>query len=197
MSPLTPTSVTLLGRLRRPDASGTDWGRFEALYRPLIRRWIGDIPGLGADADDITQEVFLVVAQELPGFDRQRVGSFRAWLRQVTVNRVRQSIRGRKRRPVAGLGAAGDEFLARLADPTSELTRQWDRDHDLHVLTQVLELVRPDFEPTTWEAFLATAKAGRSPAAVAADLGLSVNAVMLAKSRVLKRLREEAQGFLE
>jgi len=53
------TSVSLLSRLKaaRPDSS--DWNRFEAMYVPLIRRWIGRIPGLSNEVEDLTQEVLL------------------------------------------------------------------------------------------------------------------------------------------
>jgi RNA polymerase sigma-70 factor, ECF subfamily len=55
---------------------------------PLIARWLARVPGLGDEADDLAQEVFVVVIREIPRFQRQREGSFRAWLRQVTVNKV-------------------------------------------------------------------------------------------------------------
>src|SRR5207302_1629515 len=81
----TPTSVSLLDRLKvaRPDAS--DWQRLQGIYLPLIQRWLGRVPGLGDEAGDLAQEVFLVVVRELPRFERRREGSFRAWLRKVTV----------------------------------------------------------------------------------------------------------------
>jgi Sigma-70 region 2 len=61
----------------------------QGIYLPLITRWLGRFPGLGDEADDLAQEVFVVVIREIPRFQRQREGSFRAWLRQVTVNKVR------------------------------------------------------------------------------------------------------------
>lgn len=191
-----PTSLSLLDRLRsaRPDSS--DWNRLEGLYAPLIQRWLGRIPGLGAEAADLTQEVLFVVVRELPRFDRRREGSFRAWLRQVTVNRVRTHHRQRRRRGVVGLDPA-DGFLDQLADPNGELAREWDRDHDRYVIDRLLTIVQPDFNPTTWEAFRRFGVDGQPAGRIAAELGLSENAVILAKSRVLKRLREEAGDLLE
>jgi hypothetical protein len=86
---MSPTSVSLLDRLKaaRPDAS--DWNRLQGIYLPLIGRWLARVPGVGQEADDLAQEVFVVVIREIPRFQRQREGSFRAWLRQVTVNKVR------------------------------------------------------------------------------------------------------------
>jgi RNA polymerase sigma-70 factor (ECF subfamily) len=131
-------------------------------------------------------------------FDRQREGSFRTWLRRVTVNRVRQVWRDRAKRPRVGLdGSATDDFLARLEDPAGDLAAQWDRDHDRHVFDRLLAAVRGDFQPDTWEAFRRFGIDGTPAARVAADLGMTENAVLLAKSRVLKRLREEAGGLLD
>jgi RNA polymerase sigma-70 factor, ECF subfamily len=137
----------------------------------------------------------VVVFREVPRFDRQREGSFRAWLRQVTVNKVRNYRRQRQRRPTVGLDPA-DGFLERLSDPNGDLAREWDRDHDKHVVEKLLAVVQPDFNPTTWEAFRRFGVDGEPAARVGEALGISENAVILAKSRVLKRLRAEAGDLL-
>ena len=190
---LTPQS--LLDRLKR-QPTPVDWQRLHDLYQPLVARWLARVPGLGDEVRDLTQEVLLIVHQELPGFERLGAGSFRAWLRAIAVNRVRAHCR--TRRPLAGLGGDGTEdFLARLEDPHSDLSRQWDEDHDRHVLDRLLRLVEPDFSAQTWEAFRRFAIEVRPAATVAAELGISENAVLQAKSRVLRRLREEAGGLID
>lgn len=191
-----PTSVSLLDRLKaaRPDAS--DWGRLQGIYLPLIRRWLARVPGLGDEADDLSQEVFLVVLRELPRFERRREGSFRAWLRRVTVNRARVHWRRRRRRPAVGLDPALG-FLDRLEAPDGDLAREWDRDHDRHVFERLLAIVQPDFQPTTWEAFRKFALEGVPAARVGEEFGLTENAVLQAKSRILKRLRAEAGDLLK
>jgi RNA polymerase sigma-70 factor, ECF subfamily len=192
---MTSTSISLLDRLKvaRPDAS--DWSRLQGIYLPLIQRWLSRVPGLGDESADLAQEVLVVVFREVPRFDREREGSFRAWLRRVTVNKVRNYRRKRHRRPAVGADQA-DGFLERLSDPNGDLAREWDRDHDKHVVEKLLAVVQPDFTPATWEAFqrfgIDQIPAGR----VAEELGLSANAVILAKSRVLKRLRQEAGDLL-
>jgi RNA polymerase sigma-70 factor (ECF subfamily) len=162
---------------------------------PLITRWLRRIPGWGDESDDLAQEVFVVMVREIPRFERRREGSFRAWLRQVTVNKVRTFRKQLGCKPVAGLDLA-DGFLDRLAEPNSELAREWELDHDRHVFQKLLAIVQPDFQPNTWEAFRRFAIDGRPAAEVAAQLGLNVNSVLQAKSRVLKRLREEAGELL-
>src|SRR4051812_15847092 len=161
----------------------------------MIQSWLGRIPGLGDESADLAQEVFMVVFREAPRFDRRREGSFRAWLRQVTVNKIRNDRRQRHRRPAVGLDST-EGFLERLADPNGELAREWDRDHDRHVVEKLLAAVQPDFNPTTWQAFRRFGIDGEPAGKVAGELAISENAVILAKSRVLKRLREEAGGLL-
>lgn len=189
------TSASLLERLRTAGPEAADWRRLHDLYLPLIRTWLAQA-GLAADADDLAQEVLVVVVRELPGFRRQRDGSFRTWLRRVTVNRVRSWRQSRARRPATGLDPT-DRFLTQLEDPASEPSVRWDRDHDRHVFDKLLAAVRVGCEPATWEAFQLFAIEGRPAAEVAARTGLSENAVMLAKSRLLRRLRLEAAGLID
>jgi RNA polymerase sigma-70 factor, ECF subfamily len=191
------TSLTLLGRLQQAPTPA-DWKEVLDLYRPLIRSWLARVPGLRDEIDDQTQEVLLIVVREIPGFTRQREGSFRAWLRGITVNRIRGYWRARKKQPLVGLdSSATEDFLDRLADPAGELATQWNRDHDQHVVNHLLAAVRGDFQPATWEAFRRFALAGVPASQVGQELGLSAAAVMLAKARVLKRLREEAGDLLD
>jgi RNA polymerase sigma-70 factor (ECF subfamily) len=189
------TSVSLLDRLKAARADASDWGRLHDIYLPLISRWLRRVPGLQGELDDLAQEVFVVMVRELPRFERQREGSFRAWLRQVTVNKVRTLRKQLRRKPMAGLDPI-DGFLDQLAEPNSQLAREWDLDHDRHVFQKLLAIVQPDFQPATWEAFQRFAVEGRPAADVAGELGINVNSVIQAKSRILKRLREEAGELL-
>jgi RNA polymerase sigma-70 factor (ECF subfamily) len=190
------TSASLLERVRAgPDEAA--WQRLDDLYRPLIRRWVLRDPTLGAEAEDLVQEVMVVLVRELPGFERRRTGSFRRWLRTITAYRLAAHYRSRRGRPLA-LGAPPQECpLAQLADPDSELSRLWDEEHDRHVLRRLLDLIEPLFEPSTLAAFRRVAFDGMAPARAAQELGLTLNAVLLAKSRVLSRLRQEAEGLID
>jgi RNA polymerase sigma-70 factor (ECF subfamily) len=58
-------------------------------------------------------------------------------------------------------------------------------------------LIRADFEEHTWQAFWAVAVDGRPGTDVAAELGMTPGAVYVAKSRVLRRLREDLGELLE
>jgi RNA polymerase sigma-70 factor (ECF subfamily) len=190
------TSASLLERLRTaPDEAA--WRRLDDLYRPLIRRWLLRDPTLGEEAEDVVQDVMEVLVRELPGFQRRRTGSFRRWLRTITAHRLGAYYRSRQGRPRALGAPAAEGPLAQLADPTSELSRLWDEEHDRHVLRRLMELIEPQFEPITLAAFHRVAFDGVAPAQAAEELGLSLNAVLLAKSRVLGRLRQEAEGLID
>ncbi len=184
------TSLSLLSRLRAGDPES--WRRLNDLYRPLLRAWLRPRGLQPADVDDLTQAALAVVFKRLGEFQHNgRPGAFRTWLRGIIGNVLRDHHRAAGRR--AGWAAGLD---AEVEDPASELSRAWDAEHDRYVLRGLMGLVRPDFAHETWEAFRRTAIDGESTAAVAADLGLTPNAVRVARTRVLARLRAEAEGFL-
>jgi RNA polymerase sigma-70 factor (ECF subfamily) len=194
---MSETSLSLLDRLRlQPNAES--WQRLVSLYTPLIQGWLRRHAVPPADAEDLTQEVMAVVVRELPQFTHnQRRGAFRSWLRTITVNRLRALWGSRRAQPIATGDSDFLEMLDELEDPNSNLTRLWDRQHDQHVARRLMELVQPQFEPVTWQAFRRVVLDGSKAAVVASELNMSVNAVLLAKSRVLSRLRQEMQGLTD
>ena len=194
---MNPTSLSLLERLRVATPDDPEWERLHEIYLPLIRSWLRRVPGVGDEADDLAQDVFIILFRELPSFIRQRDGSFRAWLRQIALNRIRIFQRGRGKRPLPGGGGQSDDYLAQLADAGSDLARQWDEEHDKHVFDKLLAVIKPDFEPRTWEAFTRFALDGQPAAQVAQEMDISEGAVIKAKFRVLKRLREEGGELLD
>jgi RNA polymerase sigma-70 factor (ECF subfamily) len=190
------TSASLLGRLAAAPTDA-DWRRLDDLYRPLLRAWVARAGVAGADGDDLVQEVLLVVFREIAGFEWRGQGAFRAWLRTILAHRVRDHFRDQKYRPTA----TGDsDFLRQLDElesPDSALSKLWDREHDEHVAASLMRRVQGDFAPATWQAFRRHVLEGEPAGRVAEALGLSLNSVLLAKSRVLKRVRQELSGLVE
>jgi RNA polymerase sigma factor (sigma-70 family) len=187
------TSRSLLDRLTsQPDDAA--WSRLIDLYTPLIRYWLGSQGLTGADGDDLTQEILMVVVRELPRFRHSgRTGAFRNWLRTVSAHRIQDFRRARRTGPLQ----AHDAELAALEDPSSPESRRWDQEHDRLVAKRLLELIEPEFSSVTWTAFRCQFFDGRKAAEVAAELGVSINSVLIAKSRVLRRLRQEAAGLID
>ena len=190
------TSLSLLERITdRP--TGPDWQRLFDLYQPLLRAWALRAGAADADSDDLVQETLTIVVREVADFDRGRAGAFRSWLRGILANRLRGHFRACRSRPVATGGSDLLDQLDELEAPDSAISCQWDREHDRHVAARAMKLVQGDFAPATWQAFRRQVLDGAAPAEVAAEMGLSRNAVLLAKSRVLKRLRAEVAGFVD
>ncbi|MGE0605617.1 MAG: RNA polymerase sigma factor [Pirellulales bacterium] len=190
------TSASLLDRLRlQPD--GDAWTRLVELYTPLIRGWLVRHGLPPQECDDVVQDVLQIVVRRVPEFRRQRTGSFRTWLRAIAVNCLRDFWKTRHGEPAASGNSEFAQMLEQLADPNSGLSQQWDQEHDRHVSQKLLETIRPAFEARTWQAFQRVAIDGASADQTAAELGISVNAVFIAKSRVLNRLRQEAQGLVD
>lgn len=190
------TSLSFLDSLGQGGDAA--WRRLVDLYSPFIRGWLRRYASVPQDSDDLVQEVLLVVVRRFPEFQRgPHPGSFRRWLLEITVNCLRNYRRQQGRQPDATGGSQFREALQQLSDPGSALSRQWEVDHDRHIAGQLLERIRGRFEANTWAAFRATTLEGRSPSEVATELGITVNAVFIAKSRVLTALRQEGKGLLE
>jgi RNA polymerase sigma factor (sigma-70 family) len=191
------TSATLLQRLNdRSDSVA--WQRLVDLYTPLIDRWLRRQGVSAEDAEDVTQDVLGIVVRDLARFRHNgRAGAFRAWLRTITTNRLRHSWRshrlGHQTTSSPDFGATLDQ----LEDPASDLSRCWDREHDEFVLHRLLDLIEADFQPATWRAFRLQVFDGASAQRAAAELGMTVNAVLIAKSRVLSHLRRNAEGLVD
>lgn len=187
------TNLSLLQRVGRGYPLA--WERFTAIYRPMIQRWFQGHGVALAEAEDLTQDILVVLVKALPDFKHAgRKGSFRSWLRTVTVNRARKFWQANKMRFPSG---QFPDLLDSLVDPKSELSQQWDIEHDRAVHHRLLEIVDRDFEPESARVFRRMVIDGVSGPDVAGEFGLSVAAVYGVKARILKRLREEALGLLE
>lgn len=186
-SPLTRPS--LLVRIR--DArDGEAWSQFVSLYAPLIYGH-GRKHGLqDADAADLTQDVLRAVAGAVHRLDYDpRRGSFRGWLFTIVRNKLRNfhATRGKE------IGSGDTDAITRLEQPPAPDIEQWEADYQRQLFAWAVERIRLEFQEKTWQAFWQTAVHGRSGKGVAADLGMSVAAVYLAKGRVLARLKEEIE----
>ena len=191
------TSLSLLDQLQT-STDNAAWDRLNCMFEPLVRKWLIKYDVQPADADDLAQDVLLAVSKDISTFEHNgHTGAFRAWLRGILVNRLRNFWRSRDRNPTADGGADLDSRLQELHDPASQITLAWNKEHDEHVLGTLMTMVEPHFEGTTWAAFQKVTVEGVKPTVAADELGISLNAVFVAKSRVLSRLRQEAAGLVE
>jgi RNA polymerase sigma-70 factor (ECF subfamily) len=184
--------------LRAQNGEENAWKDVTDLYRPLVFGWLNRQGVPASDLEDLSQEVLLSVVKHLPTFQfSEQRGAFRTWLRTIVCRRAADYWRAIDTKTQATGGSGAIAALQQIADPDSELNRQWDEEHDQYVVHCLLDLVEKNFEPMTVQAFRRLALDGASGADVAQELGLSVAAVYVAKSRVLARIREEAAGLLD
>lgn len=183
------TPSSLLQRLRQPDHQEA-WGRFVELYTPFLYYWARGAGLQEADAADLVQDVLAVLLRKLPEFDYDRQQSFRGWLRTIAVNKWREGLR--RRRPVL----ADDAVLEAVPAPDAMAAFE-EAEYRTKVVRRGLEALRGEFPATVWKTFQEYVLAERPPGEVARELGLSVNTVYAAKSKVLSRLREELEGLLD
>jgi RNA polymerase sigma-70 factor (ECF subfamily) len=185
------TSVSLLERLRTP-AEQEDWARFVKLYTPLLFHWARGVGLPTEEAGDLVQDVLTVLVQKLPSFSYDGRKSFRGWLYTVTLNKWREKAR-KPSLPLADVDPAG---LAGEAGSEGAAAFE-EAEYRQYVVRRALELMQAEFEPSTWQACWACVAEGRPAADVARDLKITLNAVYLAKSRVLRRLHQELAGLVD
>ena len=183
------TSSSLIACLKQKEQDA--WRRFVHLYGPLVFHWCRQSGLQEADAADVGQDVFRKVTEAIDGFHYGRQGdSFRGWLRAITRTRIIDFTRRRAR---TATGVGGDDSEAQLfevVDPRldDESTEVEDR---RIVHRQAVEQVLSGCREETRRAFLRVVVDGDDPADVAEELGMTVNAIYVAKARILRRIREE------
>lgn len=185
------TRSSLLLRIQADEPGA--WSRLVDLYGPLVYHWCRRHGVDDADAADVFQEVFSAVAKSVGAFTQQRNGgTFRGWLWTITRNKIRDFHRQRAKGIEAVGGTHAQQRLEDLPDRLSEDNLDDDdRSETASLFHRALELVRCEFEQRTWQAFWQVAVEGHSTADVAAELGITANGVRQAKSRILRRLRQE------
>ncbi|HEV3080157.1 MAG TPA: hypothetical protein VGY66_10270, partial [Gemmataceae bacterium] len=87
--------------------------------------------------------------------------------------------------------------LARDVELPDFAQRFWEAEYRRELSRRALRLMQGEFAPTTWKACWETVVHDRSTDEVARELGISENAVYLARCRVLRRLREELGGLVD
>jgi RNA polymerase sigma-70 factor (ECF subfamily) len=173
------------------------WDQFVLIYRPVIYRMARRRGMQDADAQDLVQAVFMRLAASIQRWEKtDPETTFRHWLRRVARNAIVSALSRQPKDPAAG----GSEMLNLLAaqpeiekDVEQELATEAMREQYLRAAA----VVRTDVDPDTWRAFELTVVRGQSCDEAAALLGKSVGAVYAARSRVMRRLREQVRRMQE
>lgn len=182
--------------LRRVQAQEPEaWHVLVEAFGPVVHGWCRRAGLNASDAADVGQDVFQAVAQAIPQFRREQQGdTFRGWLWRIAQHKITDYWR-RREREAPGVG--GTNFQGLLAQVAAEESVFEASGLDVvkprEDFQQGLDVVRAEFEERSWQAFWLATVDGRAPAEVAEELGMSRTAVYIAKSRILRRLRDQFQ----
>ncbi len=189
------TCATLLARL----ADGQDpvaWRDFCERYGRLIDGFARRRGLQAADRDEVVQEVLTALSRALPGFhyDPAR-GMFRAYLKTATIRAIGHFFRQKR-----GERLLGDDGLeAQVAAQTRDhaIDAHWEAEWRQYHLSLAMRTISVEFSEQDLAAFRGYALEENGAAATAERLGLSVDQVYQAKSRILKRLGELVRAQVE
>jgi RNA polymerase sigma-70 factor (ECF subfamily) len=188
------TRSSLLLRVRN-SADAESWREFVQLYEPLLVAYLRGKSLQEADARDVVQEVFIKLHRAMPGFELNRVkGRFRTWLWQVACNAAADWARRQKSR-----AGAEDGWRERFTEPAPEAEpdEEWITAYRKRVMAFAIERVREQSQPKSWTCFEQHVLQGRPSAEIAAELGLTPNAVNVNASRMLARVRQVCAEYME
>lgn len=183
------TNVTRLSLLSRVRDSSNEaaWAEFESRYRDLILRY-ALVRGLQhADAEDVTQIVFLSLSSALRGFQYSpHKGRFRDYLGRTVRNAV---ARFRARPNPAPLSLDAHEGLADDVRGDDHADALWEQQWVDHHYRLALRTVRETFDRKSVEVFERLIE-GREVCDVAAEFATTEQAVYKIKQRIRARMEE-------
>jgi RNA polymerase sigma-70 factor (ECF subfamily) len=187
-SPGDPDSTfVLLDRARAGDRDALD--RLFARHLEPLQRWIsGRLPRWArdvTDTDDLVQDTLLRTFRKVESFEPRGVGALQAYLRQAVLNRLRDELRRKSRRPdETGLDDVG-------ADAEASPLEQAIGREAVETYERALERLRSEDR----EAIIARVELGLSYEEMAAALNKPTpDAARKAAQRALVRLAEEMKS---
>ncbi len=190
-APLTRAAwITTAGMLEAlKDFNDDAWLRLDRCFRAPVQRFAKKLGLRPEEADDVAQEALLAFASGLRkgNYDPER-GRLSSWLFGIAYRKVLKA--RRKWHTDAKYGRGQNTIFWQEIPGEDEASQTWERLWQQHVFKRCLERVREEVRPRTFRAFELVAIENRSAEDVAAELGITRNAVFIAKHRILKRMRE-------
>lgn len=180
--------------LRLPDQHDiAAWDQFVAIYQPLVFRLARSKGFQEADAHDIVQEVMIAVSKAIHRWEPDPAkGRFRDWLFKIARNLMINFLTRRKFQPIGGRECMIEllEMQPSLFSIDAEVNQEFDLEYRRELFWLAADIVRQQVRPLTWEAFKLTAIDDLSIAKAARQLGMKEGAVLVARCRVLARMRQ-------
>lgn len=191
------TSTTLIVRLKNNEKVA--WDTFVFLYAPLIRHWCKKTDGdlTRDDRKDVTQEILIKAGKAVGGFDLEQEGrSFRAWLRRITQNAIKDYLdKKHTRLNVDRLMSDTGHFKGPYVQPTDPFADPDEEGEKIVILKRMLKVVKPTIKKEHWEVLDLLINAEKTSSEVAEIMDMKGDAVRQIRSRLIKRLREEYENY--
>ena len=196
--PLHQTRATLILRLKNWQDQAS-WQEFFDTYWRLIYGVARKAGMTDSEAQDVVQETMLAVAKHMPKFTYDpNLGSFKAWLLNMTRWRILDQFRKRRTVEATPPDTEGSttrtSFIDRVADPASKQFDQvWELDWQQNLLIAALDHVKRRMDPQKYQIFDLYVNKGWAPEKVAQRFGIAVDQVYLAKHRITQAIKSEVE----
>ncbi|MGY8771427.1 MAG: sigma-70 family RNA polymerase sigma factor [Pirellulales bacterium] len=192
MTEFPETRNSLLVQVKDP-LNREAWEQFAQIYRPVIYRLARQRGMQDADAQDLSQQVLMSVAAAIGRWENSDESvRFRHWLRRVVKNAILNAL-SRKPQDLAVGGSSVRELLEEHPDADPETEQQIELEYRRELYLRAAEIVQTDVAPDTWKAFEMTVLQALPIQEVATQLSKSVGTIYASRSRIMRRLRDEAE----
>ena len=184
---LDQTRASLLARLAK-DVDKDAWLEFWERYAELIHSFARQRQLQASDCDDVVQTVLMALLRAMPNFSYDPArGRFRGYLKTITLRAIyRKTRQNSDTSALEDVEHLPEETAALSEDP--EVDALWESQWRQHHVRRAMRVIEQEFNEKDRAAFNQYVVAGLDPSATAEALGLSVDQVYQAKSRILKRL---------
>ena len=187
------TTTQIIEDLKNPDDSRA-WNSFRDHFYPVIYSFAKKMGLSSTNAEDAAQEVMLTFLKTYKNKYSRQKGRLSSWIFGIA---KRVILDYRKKLPkdiFIQKNATATSFWNTIPDESS-LRQTWDGEWKKMVLEKCLLQVRREVDPTTFQAFELYALQQYPIDQVSKQLNMTPNAIYLAKSRILTKVRQLQHRF--
>lgn len=194
-APTPDTRASLLIKLQNADDIDA-WEKFVKLYSPALYRTARKLNLQAVDAENVVQEVLLVVAKSVGSWlGRQDRGSFMAWLLRIARNKSVDLLKRRATKPMKAATSLDDQSVNQIAAMQSDTESQLDREYRWELFNQAAEEAKKVVSEQTWKAFWMTTVENVSIEDAARILQVRPGVIYLSRCRVMERIRQSIRNW--
>lgn len=183
-----PTRASLLARLK--DISQDEsWREFFDTYWKLIYNTARRKGLVDVEAQEVVQETMISVSKSMPQFkyDPDK-GSFKLWLRNLTLWRIQDQFR--KRSDNIPLDSTFD-IPEKGSQEDQHLAAEWESDWEKNLINSAIERVKSRTSPNVFQIFTLCELQKKGARETAQILGVNIARVYLISHRLTKAITKE------